>query len=90
MKLSIRTADNGWIISCPDYVEDEKGKEIELEKEIVISDTHTMNIGSLEHCKALQELLYEVMERLNEYSSKHDEYRVCVVIKDNKMNEIDL
>ena len=43
----------------------------------------------LEKCQALQRLLYEVMDQLGEYGSKHDAYRVRVIVEDQSGKKVE-
>ncbi len=66
--MQIKTHDNGWSI-------------ITSGSERVIEYDDTLEDFDKNHSDAIKNLLYDIMEGLNLYNSKHNKYRVNIEVK---------
>lgn len=81
--ITINTAQNGWIIGYEKEF-DEEGNNI-TPSPVVFDSGET----ELSEAKAMQQLLWRVMEDLGYMPSKHDPYNVRVTVVDNNENIIE-
>ena len=90
--LKIEKADNGWIVHYDDYLIGEDDKDIPVVNLNVIEERekYTDEEITLEHCKALRNLLYTVLDKLDEHGSKHNAYHLEVVVKDRDYKKLEL
>ncbi len=81
MKLTIETADNGYVLTYYD-------SEIKETRHIAVEDLEK-GVDCISGARLTQKLLYEVMEYFGIFGSKHDEEQIRVVLEDKNGKEID-
>ena len=85
-ELKIRTIENGYLLTTFEEMEDENG-ECEIEPRYLAytyGEDPMKKDYDEEHCKALKNLLYEIMEQLGFWNSKHHDFRVNIEIEDQR------
>jgi hypothetical protein len=86
MKLTIETADNGYVLSYPgDDPDLSSFKEIQY---IAVEDTD-FNKDVISDARLTQKLLWEIMEHFQLFGSKHDEERCNVILRNKEGKEIE-
>ena len=81
MKLTISTADNGYILTYFD-------EEIKEERHIAIEDT-AEGKDCISEARLTQKLLFEILEHFEIWNSKHDTERIHVSVINQKGDEIE-
>lgn len=81
MNLTIKEADNGFVLSYYD-------PDIKEIRHIAIEDVDK-DVDCVTEARLTQKLLWEVMEHFMLFGNKHDSERCYVVIKNQKGEEID-
>ena len=85
--ITIKRVSNGYIITHDQNYDGDTPIETQIVIERCQKDTYEMTT----HFKPFttQQLLWEIIELLNEQGSKHDPYRLKVIVEDQDGNEVE-
>lgn len=81
MDLTIKQADNGFVLSYYD-------PEIKEKRNIAIEDVDK-DVDCITEARLTQKLLWEVMEHFGIFTSKHDEEQLKIIIVNKEGEEVE-
>jgi len=85
MELTIKQADNGYVLS---YSEITEHSDLVETRYIAIEDTDYKE-DCVSGARLTQKLLWEIMEHFQLFGSKHDEERCNVILRNKEGKEIE-
>ena len=80
MELTIKQADNGFVLSYFD-------EEMKETRHIAVEDVAD-GLNSISDARVTQKLLYEICEYFSIFTSKHDEEQLQILVVDKNGKEI--
>lgn len=84
MELTIKTADNGYILTYHEELEKGVWEERHIAVEDVAEDSNCLG-----EARITQKLLWEITEYFGLDGSKHDEERIHISVRNQKGEEIE-